>query len=41
VSYVLIGYPLAVAALAGYTVWVLVRGRRLSRQVPEQQRRWM
>ena len=40
-SYVLVGYPLAVASLLGYTLWVLARGRRLSRQVPEEHRRWM
>ena len=40
-SYVVIGYPIVLIALVAYTAWVLARGRRLSRQVPEEHRRWM
>ena len=29
------------AVVAGYALWVLARGRRLSREVAPEERRWM
>ena len=40
-GYVIAGYGVAAAAIGGYTVRVILRGRRLSRQVPPEQRRWL
>jgi hypothetical protein len=40
-TYVAAGYGLCIAGIAGYAVWLLTRGRRLSRQVPPDKRRWM
>jgi heme exporter protein CcmD len=39
--YVGVGYGAAFVALGGYTVRTLLRGRRLSRKLPPDQRRWM
>lgn len=39
-EYVLSGYGAVVAAIAGYALWVVRRGRSLARQVPPDQRRW-
>lgn len=39
-GYVLTGWIGAAALLAGYAGSVLRRGRRLSRQVPPEDRRW-
>lgn len=41
VWFVVTAYALTGASLAGYTAWVLVRGRRLSARVPEERRRWL
>lgn len=35
------GYAIVIGSLVGYAVWVLVRGRRLSKQVPPEERRWL
>ncbi|MGH9137503.1 MAG: heme exporter protein CcmD [Acidimicrobiales bacterium] len=39
-GYVLSGYGISAAAIGGYVVWMLRRGRQLSRQVPDEERRW-
>jgi heme exporter protein CcmD len=39
--FVLSAWGVTAVSLALYTVRVLSRGRRLSRQVPEERRRWM
>jgi hypothetical protein len=39
-SYVYLGYAVALAGLGGYAVRVLVRGRRLSRSLPPGERTW-
>ena len=38
---VAIGYAIAILAIVAYAAWVVVRGRRLSKQVPPEDRRWM
>jgi CcmD family protein len=38
--YVIAGYLLTSVGIGGYVVWLLSRGRRLTRQVPEERRRW-
>ncbi len=40
-SHVLIGYGAAGAALAWYTWRVVARGRKLSRQVPDEEKPWL
>lgn len=40
-SYIIAGYVATLGGLGGYAAWVLLRGRRLSRQVPPEDRRWM
>lgn len=39
-EFVLSGYGVVLGAIGGYALWVLRRGRTLSRQVPADQRRW-
>jgi hypothetical protein len=39
-EYVLTGWGASVAALGAYVVWVMRRGRRLSADVPADERRW-
>ena len=41
VGYLVAGWSITVAAVVAYAVWVLGRGRSLSRRVPESRRRWM
>ncbi len=38
--YVGLGWGASAGALLGYAGWVVVRGRRLSRDVPPEARRW-
>ncbi|HZA77355.1 MAG TPA: heme exporter protein CcmD [Acidimicrobiales bacterium] len=38
--YVAAGWGGAAALVSAYAVWVLRRGRALSRQVPPEERRW-
>lgn len=38
--YVGLGWAASGSALFGYAAWVVVRGRRLSRVVPPEERRW-
>jgi CcmD family protein len=40
VSYVAAGYVIVSAGIGSYVAWLLARGRRLARQVPEDRRRW-
>lgn len=37
----IVAFVLTVVVLTTYTVWVLRRGRQLSRAVPPEQRRWL
>lgn len=39
-GYVAAGWSLAVALIGGYALVVLLRGRKLSRRVPPEARRW-
>ncbi len=39
-SYAVAGYVITLAALAGYTVRVLRRGRALARTLPPEERTW-
>lgn len=40
-SYVIVGYGAAFLAVGGYSIRVILRGRRLSHKVPPDQRRWL
>ncbi|MBL8778610.1 MAG: heme exporter protein CcmD [Acidimicrobiales bacterium] len=40
-GYVAVSYALVLGSTAFYAVWVIVKGRRLSRQVPPEDRRWL
>lgn len=40
-GYVIAGWAVTVAVIVAYAVWVIARGRALSRQVPPEDRRWM
>ncbi|HET8931095.1 MAG TPA: heme exporter protein CcmD [Acidimicrobiales bacterium] len=40
-GYVIAGYGVSAAAIGGYVVHIIRRGRRLSRQVPTDKRRWL
>lgn len=39
-GYVLSGYGVVVAAIGGYALWLLRRGRAAARAVPPDRRRW-
>jgi hypothetical protein len=39
-GYVAAGWLSALGLVGGYALWVVRRGRRLSRQVPPEERRW-
>jgi hypothetical protein len=38
---VVVGYVFVLGVIVAYSVWTIVRGRRLSKQVPPEDRRWM
>lgn len=40
-SYTAAAYGIVVGVLVAYCVWVIVRGRRVGRQLPPEDRRWM
>ncbi|MCB1006922.1 MAG: heme exporter protein CcmD [Acidimicrobiales bacterium] len=40
-GYVAVSYGLVLGSTVAYAAWVLVKGRRLSRQVPPEDRRWL
>ena len=39
-SYIVAGYAVTLLSLAGYALRVIVRGRRLTRALPPQERTW-
>ncbi len=41
VGYLVAGWGITAATLIGYGVSLVLRGRRLAPQVPEERRRWM
>jgi hypothetical protein len=40
-SYVLAGWAIAIGGVVAYAVVTLLRGRRIARQLPPEERRWM
>lgn len=40
-GYIAVSYVAVFGSVIAYTAWVLVRGRRLSRQVAPEDRRWL
>jgi hypothetical protein len=40
-GYVAVGYVTVFGSIAGYAWWMLRRGRRLSREVVAEDRRWL
>lgn len=40
-SYIAGGYGMAVGTLVLLTISIIIRGRRIGRQVPPQERRWL
>ncbi len=40
-GYTLAGYGIAAAAIGSYVIHIVRRGRKLSRQVPADRRRWL
>lgn len=40
-GYIIAGWAIGLGVPALYTIWVLVRGRALTQQVPPERRRWM
>jgi hypothetical protein len=40
-GYILVSWALVLLSVGGYSLRLLVRGRALSRLVPEDRRRWM
>ena len=39
-GYVAMAWAITVVVLVAYAVWIVVRGRALSRRVPAEDRRW-
>jgi heme exporter protein CcmD len=39
-GYVIAGYAVTGFVLAGYAIWIIRRGRQLSKLVPGKERRW-
>ncbi|HEX3426210.1 MAG TPA: hypothetical protein VHT30_08755 [Acidimicrobiales bacterium] len=39
-GYVTLGYVVCFAALAAYSVWMVFRGRKLTRTLPPDERTW-
>jgi hypothetical protein len=39
-GYIVAGWAISLVVLAGYAATLVTRGRRLSRQVPPERRRW-
>ncbi len=39
--YIAAAWTVTFTSVAAYSVWVIKRGRDLSKEVPEEQRRWM
>ncbi len=40
-GFVAAGYLLVIGVLSGYAAWIIARGRALSRDVPEEKRRFL
>lgn len=40
-QFVIPGYLITFGAIAAYALWVVIRGRRLARELPEQERRFL
>jgi heme exporter protein CcmD len=40
-GYVVAGWGITAVVLVGYALWIILRGRALSKQVPPEDRRWM
>jgi heme exporter protein CcmD len=40
-GYVFLAWGITAVVLVAYSIWIIVRGRTLSRRVPPEQRRWM
>lgn len=40
-GYVIAGWGITVVVLVAYALWIILRGRALSKQVPPEDRRWM
>ncbi|QXC60947.1 heme exporter protein CcmD [Aquihabitans sp. G128] len=40
-SYVAAAYALVVGVILLYAIWTIVRGRKVGRQLPPEDRRWM
>ncbi|HEX2576516.1 MAG TPA: heme exporter protein CcmD [Aquihabitans sp.] len=40
-AYVAGAYGLVIAVLVAYAAWTIVRGRRIGRRLPPEERRWM
>ncbi|MGI9578025.1 MAG: hypothetical protein ACR2OH_07500 [Microthrixaceae bacterium] len=40
-AYIAVAWIVTMAVLAAYSYWVIRRGKELSAQVPEEERRWM
>lgn len=40
-GYVIAGWAITFVVLVAYAVWIVLRGRALSKQVPPEERRWM
>ena len=40
-AYVAMAWGIAAVVLIAYAIWIIARGRALSRRVPPEDRRWM
>jgi len=40
-GYVIAGWSITAVVIGAYAVWIVLRGRTLSRRVPPEDRRWM
>ncbi len=40
-TYIAIAWTVTMVVVALYSLWIIKRGRELSAEVPEDQRRWM
>jgi hypothetical protein len=40
-GYIVAAWVVTFGVTAGYSLWIVLRGRRLSQEVPPAQRRWM
>jgi heme exporter protein CcmD len=40
-DYVWLGWGIVAVVLVAYSVWIVLRGRAMSRRVPPEDRRWL